>query len=235
MVKTVRGCGVALAGIMIALFVAAGALAPTSAADPIPPAPGPQPPAPPWPCVYGCLRPDSEMIQPLPVIPVTASNWVPKFPYPYDHMRNLVTDADINAEREMCQWFNANYFLLSDQIDRLQFNRVQQNGPGVRVGSGTDWDYSVPGLQPQVDIVTANIQQALDFLTPRALALTVDQDHSNDNFFPLYQAESFYRLWQQLSNVNDGILAHQPDWFTGPSVQQAKRFGEKIHRSHVCD
>jgi hypothetical protein len=135
----------------------------------------------------------------------------------------------------MCQWYNAQYEQLRDQIDRVQFNRIQQNGPGVRIGSGTDSDYSAAGVQQQVDIVAANLDQAVAFLTPRAQALTVDQDMANDNFFPLYEGESFYRLWQQLSNVDDGIKAHQPDWFTGPSVQQAKRWGERIHRSHVCD
>lgn len=217
--------GIALAAIAIALFSITIEFRPAAKADPEPP----------WPCIFQCLRPDNELIQPLPVIAPTASNWVPKFPFPYDQTRNQVTDADINAEREMCQWYNAEYVQLRDQIDRLQFNRIQQDGPGVRVGSGTDWDYSGNGIQQQVDIVATNLDQSLAFLTPRVQALTVSQDHANDNFFPLYQGESFYRLWQQLSNVDDGIKAHQPDWFTGPSVQQAKRWGERIHRSHVCD
>ncbi|WP_420540883.1 hypothetical protein [Mycolicibacterium septicum] len=190
---------------------------------------------PPAPCIFQCLRPDNEMIQPFPVIVPTASDWVPKFPFPFDQTRNRVTEADITALREMCQWYNAQYDQLIDQIDRVQFNRIQQNGPGVRVGSGTDWDYSVDGIQQQVDIVTANIDQAVAFLTPRALALTIDQDRANDNFFPLYGAEGFYRLWQQLSNVNNGIKAHQPDWFTGPSLRDAKSWGSKVNRSHVCD
>jgi hypothetical protein len=103
------------------------------------------------------------------------------------------------------------------------------------VGSGTDGDYSANGIQQQVDIVTGNVDQAVAFLTPRAQALTISQDMANDNYFPLYEGESFYRLWEQLSNVDNGIKAHQPDWFTGPSVQQAKRWGLRIHRSHVCD
>jgi hypothetical protein len=225
MKKTVRYAGVVVAGIFVALSaVAVVFIGPRSSADPPPP-----------PCIFQCLRPDSEMVQPLPVIVPTPSNWQPRFPFPFNQTRNRVTDADITAEREMCQWYNAQYEQLRDQIDRVQFNRIQQNGPGVRIGSGTDSDYSAAGVQQQVDIVAANLDQAVAFLTPRAQALTVDQDMANDNFFPLYEGESFYRLWQQLSNVDDGIKAHQPDWFTGPSVQQAKRWGERIHRSHVCD
>jgi hypothetical protein len=156
------------------------------------------------------------------------------FPFPYDQTRGSVTDADITAGREMCQWFNAQYDELMRQIDSLQFNRITPNGPGVLTGSGTDWDYSLSGLQQQADIVTANIDQAEDFLGPRVEALTQSQDHSDDVYFPLYQGKSFYLLWQHLSNVSSGIKSHQPDWFTGPSLLRVKRFGSMINRSHVC-
>lgn len=179
--------------------------------------------------------PDSDLIRPLPVVIPTASNWAPKFPFPYDQARTSVTDADIAAEREMCQWFNAQYDTLRRQIDRLQFERITPNGPGVIMGSASDWDYSFGVVQQQVDIVTANIDQSVDFLAPRVQALTQTQDHSGDVYFPLYEGESFYLLWQHLSNVSAGIKAHQPDWFTGPSVQRVKRWGTRIHRSHVCD
>ena len=77
--------------------------------------------------------------------------------------------------------------------------------------------------------------QAVDFLAPRAHALTQAQNPFGDSYFPIYKGEQFYKLWEQLSNVNNGIMAHQPDWFTGPSVLKAKRWGSDIHRSHVCE
>ena len=55
---------------------------------------------------------DSDLLVPLPVVTPTASNWTPKFPFPYNQTRGSVTDADITAEREMCQWFNAQYEIL---------------------------------------------------------------------------------------------------------------------------
>ncbi len=127
----------------------------------------------------------------------------------------------------MCQWYTAQYKILNDQIGRLQFNRISPNG--------TDWDYRVDGVQGQVDVVTANIDQALDYLAPRAQALTQRQDFAGDNYFPLYQGQAFYGLWQQLANVNNGIKAHQADWFTGPSNLRMKRLASEINRSHVCD
>jgi hypothetical protein len=170
---------------------------------------------------------DSSLIRPLPIVTPTASSWAPKFPFPYDQTRNSVTDADITAMREMCQWYNAQYVTLRFQIDRLQTNRI---GP-----DGKDYDYTRDDVQQQVDVVSGNLGQALDFLTPRVLSLTQAQNPYGDNYFPIYEGEAFYKLWEQLSNVNAGILAHQPDWFTGPSVQKAKRWGSDIHRSHVCE
>ncbi len=169
---------------------------------------------------------DSDLIRPLPVITPTPTNWAPKFPFPYDQTKNRVTEADITAERELCQWFNAQYNTLNDQIGRLQFNRIGDNGG--------DWDYSIDGLQQQVDIVTANIDQSLAFLTPRVQALSQLEDFAGDVYFPIYKGDAFYGLWQQLSNVNDGIKARQPGWFTGPSYLRAKKWASEIHRSHVC-
>jgi hypothetical protein len=170
---------------------------------------------------------DSSLIRPFPVITPTASAWAPKFPFPYDQTRNSVTSADIAAMREMCQWYDAQYATLRAQIDRLQFNRI---GP-----DGKDYDYTRDNVQQQFNIVSGNVGQAVDFLTPRAQSLTQAQNPYGDNYFPIYEGEAFYKLWEQLSNVNNGILAHQADWFTGPSVQKAKRWGSDIQRSHVCE
>jgi hypothetical protein len=191
--------------LMVALSAAAVVMGPTSSADP---------------------PSDSDLFQPLPVVTPTPTNWAPKFPFPYDQTNGSVTDADITAEREMCQWFNAQYNVLMHQIDRLQFNRISPNG--------TDYDYSINGVQQQVDIVTANIDQSVSFLAPRAQALTQNRDFAGDNYFPLYQGESFYHLWEYLAAVNNGIKSHQPDWFTGPSIQRALHWGSEINRSHVC-
>jgi hypothetical protein len=171
---------------------------------------------------------DSSLIRPLPVVIPKASSWAPKFPYPYDQTKNMVTPTDITAMSEMCQWYNAQYATLRFQIDRLQTNRIDDV-------TGRDDDYTQDNIQQQVDIVSGNISQAVDFLGPRAQSLSQPQNPFGDNYFPIYEGEAFFKLWEQLSNVNNGILAHQPDWFTGPSVQKAKRWGSDIHRSHVCE
>ena len=164
-----------------------------------------------------------EIAPPLPLITPTPTDWVPKFPFPYDQTRGSVTDAEITAERDMCQWFNAQYDTLRHQIEGLNDALIRTNG---------HWD--ADGAQAQADIVTANIDQSEGFLAPRAQALTQSYDNAGDMYFPLYQGDSFYGLWQQMSNVNNGIRAHQPTWFTGPSFQRMLHWGSKINRSHVC-
>lgn len=171
---------------------------------------------------------DSQLITPMPVVVPVASSWAPKYPYPYDQLKNDVMPADITAMSEMCQWYNAQYPTLRFQIDRLQTNRID-------TVTGKDYDYTRDNVQQQVDIVAGNIGQAVDFLGPRAQMLSQPQSPFGDHYFAVYEGEAFFKLWEQLSNVNNGILSHQPDWFTGPSVQKAKRWGADVHRSHVCD
>jgi hypothetical protein len=210
-----RHGGALAAGVVIVSSAVAVLLGPTSSA--VPPD-LPSPPSPPS---------DSDLLWAFPVVTPTPSSWTPKFPFPYNQTRERVTEKDITAMREMCQWFNAQYATLRDQIDRVQFNRI---GP-----DGKDFDYSRDNIEQQVDVVTENIDKALDFLTPRVHALTQARNTFGDIYFPIYQGEQFFKLHEQLFNVNNGIKAHQPAWFTGPSVQKAKRHGSDIYRSHVCE
>jgi hypothetical protein len=160
----------------------------------------------------------------LPVVVAHPSSWTPQFPFPYDANRKDVTDADITAEREMCQWFTADYRELVRQIDRFGFNLFEAN---------TDW--TVGQIQAQADAVAANIDQSEAYLAPRAQALTYTPDMANDFHFAIYEGEAFYRMWTHLSNVGVGIKTRNTSWVNGPSVERVKHWGSQIHRSHVCD
>lgn len=193
--------------VTVAAVVVSGALGSVVSAAAEPPNPvGEEPPPP-----------------PLPVIVPTASNWEPKFPPPYDQSRRHVTEADITAEREMCQWFTAQYDELRLQIERFNIKLLSRNG-----------DWAADDVLEHSRAVTANIDQSVAYLDPRARALTQTRTFAGDNYFPLYQGESFYLMWQHLSNVAGGIRGRQPGWFTGPSVQRFKYWGSRINRSHVC-
>jgi hypothetical protein len=161
---------------------------------------------------------------PLPVVTIHPTSWQPKFPFPYDANRKDVTDADINAEREMCQWFNTQFRELERQIDRFGFNLLEASN-----------DWTVGQIQAQADAVAANIDQSEAFLAPRTQALTQTTDFAGDTHFAIYEGEGFYRLWQHLSNVGVGIKARNTAWINGPSEERVKHWGSQIHRSHVCD
>lgn len=165
-----------------------------------------------------------ELAPPLPVVVPVSSTWQPKYPFPFDQLRADVTDADITAEREMCQWYNAQYEVLTAQIDAFDNNLIASNG-----------DYGVDNNGPLADAVVANIDQSVAFLTPRVEALTQVTNHFGDQTYSIYEGESFHLLWQHLSNVSAGIHGRQPAWFYGPSMQRVERWGSRIHRSHVCD
>jgi hypothetical protein len=229
--KRLRSGSIKLACAMITVSASAFVFGPVSDADPDPNNPHP-PPRFDYPIEPYTQFPD--VVRPLPPFTPRPSEWRPSFPYPYDQVRGDVTGVDITTERELCQWFNAQYDVLYQQIDIFQHDRIIPNGPGVISGSGSDWDYSVGDLQQQADILATNIDQAVNFLAPRVQAFTVDQDYVGDDYYPLDGAKSFYLLWQHLSNVSAGIKSHQPDWFTGPSVERVKRNGSVINRSHIC-
>lgn len=173
---------------------------------------------------HAYASPDDPPAPLLPVVTPSPSNWTPKFPFPYDANRNDVTEADITAEREMCQWFKPQYRELVRQIDRFGFNLLEANN-----------DWTVGQIQAQADAVAANIDQSEAYLAPRAQALTQVTDFAGDSHFAIYEGEAFYRLWQHLSNVGVGIKARNTAWVNGPSVQRVKHWGSQIHRSHVCD
>ncbi len=175
-------------------------------------------------CAQAGADPAAPPPPPLPIFTPTDNSWSPKFPVPYDATRKNVTDAEITAENEMCQWFNAQYYPLRRQLDEFGFDLLQANN-----------DWTVPGIQTHADAVASNVEQSVAFLTPRAQALTVSQDFAADSYFPLYQGESFYRLWQDLSNTGVGIRARNTAWIYGPSQQREEHWGTRIKRSHVCD
>jgi hypothetical protein len=174
--------------------------------------------------VHASADPALPPAPPLPVFTPAANNWTPKFPSPFDATRKDVTGADVKAENEMCQWFNAQYVELRRELDEFGFDLLQANN-----------DWTVPGIQTHADAVASNVEQAVAYLAPRAEALTQTQDFAGDNYFPIYQGESFYRLWEHLSNTGVGIRARNTSWIYGPSQQRLKHWGSRIQHSRVCN
>ena len=136
-------------------------------------------------------------------------------------------DADITSEREMCEWFNAQFDTLMDQINSFNANLAANRD-----------DYGAPGIQQQADAVTANIDQSEDYLAPRARAFTVvtdcDGDGSCDDYIPIYEGKDFRRVWQQQSNISTSIKNHNPSGITNISIGLTNLYANGIRGSGVC-
>jgi hypothetical protein len=164
---------------------------------------------------------------PLPVFTPTPTNWGPNFAFPHNLHQNRVTDADVTSEREMCEWFNAQFDVLMDQINTFNGNLA-----------ATHDDYTAPGIQRQADAVTANIDQSEDYLAPRARAFTrvedCDADDSCDTYIPIYEGNDFVRVWQQQSNISASIKNHNPSGITNISIGLTNLYANGIRGSGVC-
>jgi hypothetical protein len=164
---------------------------------------------------------------PLPVFTPTPTDWGPNFAFPHNIHQNQVTDADITSEREMCEWFNAQFDALMDQIN------------GFNGNLSTDHDnYAAPGMQQQADAVTANIDQSEDYLAPRARSLTRREDCSGDDgcttYYPIFEGNDFVRVWQQQSNISTSIKNHNPSGINNISIGLTNLYANGIRGSGVC-
>jgi hypothetical protein len=164
---------------------------------------------------------------PLPVFTPTPTDWAPNFAFPHNLHENRVTAADITSEREMCEWFNAQFDTLMAQINTFNANLAAAHD-----------DYAAPGIQQQADAVTANIDQSEDYLAPRARSFTrvedCDADNDCSNYIPIYEGDDFRRVWQQQSNISTSIKSHNPSGITAISIGLTNLYANGIRGSGVC-
>ena len=104
----------------------------------------------------GAAHADDLSPAPLPVFAPHPSDWQPNSTvFPYNLWQSRVTPEQLTAEREACQWFNAQYGPLMGQVFGFQH---------YLAGRGDDW--SAPGVQGAGNTVKANLDQSAAFLDP---------------------------------------------------------------------
>jgi len=169
-------------------------------------------------------EPDGDVAT-LPVFVPYPSDWTPDYTvFPYNLWQNRVTQEMITAEREACQWFNAQYDTLMGQITGFQ-----------RALGDTHDTWTARGIQAAADVVTANIDQAAAFLDPRAHTLFITNYPDQSQYSPLYNGDSIYRLWYQLTQISDKTKQKQPSGFINANIATAHVYGSVIRDSGVCD
>lgn len=160
----------------------------------------------------------------LPKFVPHPSNWAPDYTaFPYNLWQIRVTAEQIIAERESCQWFNAQYGLLMSQVVGFQHYLGNQHD-----------NWAAPGVQPAADIVAANLDQSAAFLDPRAHTLFITNYPDQSQYSPLFHGDSIYRLWFQLTQIRDKIRHQLPSGIINANIATATAYGNVITTSGVC-
>lgn len=161
----------------------------------------------------------------LPVFTPRPSDWSPNYAvFPYNLWQIRVTPEQITAQRESCQWFNAQYDTLMTQV--FAFQRF--------LGDSHD-AWSTTGVQAAADVVVANLEQSAAFLDPRAHTLFIINYPDQSEYSPLYNGDSIYHLWYQLTQISDKMKRTMPSGQINANIATANVYGTVIRQSQVCD
>ncbi len=176
-------------------------------------------------CLAGAASADADQVAPsLPVFVPHPSDWSPNYTvFPYDLWRIRVTPEQVVAQRDACQWFNAQYDTLRNQIYGFKYFLASQ---------GDYW--TAPGVQAAGDLVAANIDQSAAFLEPRARTLFIVNYPDHSEYSPLYNGDSIHHLWYQLTQISDKIRQKRPSGQIHANVETMNVYGSVIHDSGVC-
>ncbi len=161
----------------------------------------------------------------LPVFTPHPSDWSPDYTvFPYNLWQIRVTPEQVTAQRDACQWFNAQYDTLRNQIYGFQYFLADQH------------DYwTAPGVQVAGDLVAANLDQSAAFLEPRARTLFIINYPDQSEYSPLYNGDSIHHLWYQLTQIGDKIKRRLPAGQINANIVAMNVYGSVIRDSGVCD
>lgn len=173
----------------------------------------------------GCLAgPAQADYQALPVFVPHPSDWQPNYSvFPYDIWQNRVVPEQIVAERESCQWFNAQYDQLMGQVFGFQHFLGDQHDV-----------WSAPGVQAAADVVTANLDRSAAFLDPRVHTLYIVNYPDLSHYSPLYNGDSFYQLWFQLTEISRMTKQRMVSGVINAPIATGNVYGNTIRDSGVC-
>ena len=159
----------------------------------------------------------------LPVFVPYPSGWQPNYTvFPYNMWQTRVTPEMVTAERDACQWFNAQYDTLSGQAFGFQHALRDNSDVWSAVGGAGD-------------VLKANLDQSATFLDPRVHTLYITNYPDQSEYSPLYNGDSFYRLWFQLTQISDKIARRLPSGVINANTATMNVYGTVIRESGVCN
>lgn len=161
----------------------------------------------------------------LPVFVPYPSDWAPNYTvFPYNLWQTRVTPEQIAAQRDSCQWFNAQYDAVRDQA--FGFQHFLDDRHDV---------WTAPGVQGLANVVRANLDQSAAFLDPRAHTLYIINYPDKSEYSPLYNGDSIYHLWYQLTQISDKIAHQLPSGQINANIATMNVYGNVIRDSGVCN
>ncbi|GAY16441.1 hypothetical protein [Mycobacterium sp. shizuoka-1] len=173
------------------------------------------------------ITPIAHADNPTPSLPQFVphpSDWQPNASvYPYNLWQTRVTPEQVTAMRDSCQWFNAQYDTLMGQT--LGFQHF--------LGNAHD-DWTAPGVQPAADTIEANLDQSAAFLDARAHTLFVVNYPDQSEYSPVYNGDSMYHLWYQLTQISANMKQQLPSGQLNAHIATANVYGTTIRDSQVC-
>lgn len=173
----------------------------------------------------GTALADDQAPPSLPVFQPHPSDWQPNYTvFPYNLWQIRVTPEQIIAERDACQWFNAQYDTLMNQVFGFQHYLGDQHDV-----------WSAPGVQAAGSTVRANLDQSAAFLNPRAHTLYIVNYPDQSQYSPLYNGDSFYHLWYQFTQISNKINQKLVSGVINANIATANVYGNTIRDSGVCD
>lgn len=160
----------------------------------------------------------------LPVFTPHASEWQPNTTvYPYNLWQSRVTPEQVTAMRESCQWFNAQYDPLLSQVFGFQHFLDAQHDV-----------WTAPGIQQAANTIEANLDQSAAFLDPRAHTLFVVNYPDQSEYSPVYNGDSMFHLWYQLTQISDNMKHQLPSGQLNAHIATANVYGTTIRDAGVC-
>lgn len=149
--------------------------------------------------------------------------WSPNYTvFPYNLWQNRVTPEMVAAQGQACHWFNTQYDALSGQA--FGFRQALRDSYDV-------WSQ----VQGAGDALRASLDQSAAFLDPRVHTLYITNYPDQSQYSPLYNGDSFYHLWFQLTQISDKIARQMPSGVLNANIATMRVYGDVIRNSGVCN
>ena len=160
---------------------------------------------------------------PLPVFARTVGLVAELHGLPLQPLAEPGDAGDGRRRTRACQWFNAQYDTLSAQAFGFQ-NALHDSYRRVGVG-----------VQGAGDALRANLDQSAAFLDPRVHTLYITNYPDQSQYSPLYNGDSFYHLWYQLTQISDKIARQMPSGRDQRQHRHDEGLRDAIRNSGVCN